>query len=165
VIRRGGEITVSRENGMYRFPGTGGRGALDPLSLGHGWITGAVDLVDGRQEIAVIPVAPLQVILRVEDAQGLGTPADALASAAVIARDEAGRLWVARRHGPGEAYFDALPSGRYTLEVDLTDVTEPLSVVGALPSFTVRPGERLEPVTVRLKPRSVQIRQLDPAHP
>lgn len=163
MIRRRGEITVSRENGTYRFPGTGGRGVLDPLSLGHGWITGAVDLVDGRQEIAVISVAPLKVLLSIEDAQGLGTSADALAPAAVIARDEAGRVWVARRHGSAEAFFDALPPGRYSLEVDLTDVSEPLSMVGALPSFTVRPGDRLEPVTVRLKPRSIQIRQLGPA--
>jgi hypothetical protein len=163
VVQRGGVGVVSDAKGTYRLPGaTGGPGTLDPFSLGHGWITGAVSETGGRREIAVIPVSPIRVLLAIDDHQGRGVASDLLAPAAVLARDGHGRVWVARRDGADDAFFDALPAGRYTLELDLLEVKEPLRVVGALPSFTVGVGKQAEPIVVRLRPREMQIRQLDP---
>ncbi|MFN2316061.1 MAG: NEW3 domain-containing protein [Gemmatimonadales bacterium] len=163
VVNRGGAIAVSGEHGTYSLPGTtGGYGALDPFSLGHGWITGSVGVVDGRQEIAVIPVAPVEVLLTIDDPQGRGIAIDVLTPAAVLARDESGRVWVARREGAARAFFDALPAGQYTIEVDLLEVREPLRAVEAMPAFTVRAGARSTPITVRLSPRQMQVRQLEP---
>jgi hypothetical protein len=82
----------------------------------------------------------------------------------VLARHESGRLWVARRSGADSATFDALPPGRYDLQLDLTEVGVPLTVVGSLPSFVVG-AVPPEPIHVVLAPRQVQVRQLDSPPP
>jgi hypothetical protein len=68
---------------------------------------------------------------------------------------------VARRSGADSATFDALPPGRYSLQLDLTAVAVPLTVVGTLPTFEVgsaRPAE----IRIVLTPRQLRIRQLSP---
>jgi hypothetical protein len=164
VIRRGAESRVTGEDGTYRLAGaSGGLGSLDPLSLNRGWITGTAREVNGRQEIAVMQVTPVAMVLRLIDSAGLGIAPALLADAVVLARDESGRVWVARRAGHQEAFFDALPSGRYTVELDLGDVKEPLVVVGTLPAFAIRPGAPVPSLEVRVQPRPVRVRELGPA--
>jgi hypothetical protein len=154
---------VTDPNGAFRLPepARGGTPSLDPMSLEAGWVAGRATLVSGRQEFAVVPVAPIVVILAVKDPQGIGVKTDTLAPAVVVARHESGRIWVARRSGADSATFDALPPGRYTLQLDLTAVAVPLAVVGPLPSFEVgsaRPGE----IRIVLMPRQLRIRQFIP---
>jgi hypothetical protein len=162
LVRQDGVTAVTDPNGAFRLaePLHAGVPALDPMSLEAGWVAGRAALRSGRHEFAVVPVAPMVVILAVEDPQGIVTT-DTLAPAAVVARHESGRMWVARRSGADSATFDALPPGRYSLQLDLTAVAVPLTVVGTLPTFEVgsaRPAE----IRIVLTPRQLRIRQLSP---
>ena len=117
--------------------------------------------VNGKYEIAVIAVAAVEVSLALspEVVERLA-PAD-LAPIIVLARHESGRMWVARKLGPDLATFEALPPGRYTVELDLADLTEPLEPQTRA-AFTVDdnvgPTQRIRLI---LKPRPVTIKLLD----
>lgn len=165
VVRRNGISTVSAADGGFVLPGAGGNVSLDPMSLDAGWITGRARSVSGREEIAVIPLSPIAIVLRVVDAQGLGIASDTLREATIVARHESGRVWVARRTAPDSAIFDALPPGRYEVELDLSDVRVPLNPADALPSFAVTQGARLRSIRIVLVPRRLKIRTLDPPPP
>src|SRR4029079_4427353 len=78
----------------------------------------------------------------------------------VVARDTANQPWLARALGNGEVVFDALPPGRYTVDVDASAIEEPLKVRGR-PDFIVGEGGVSE-LRVVLTGRSVKIRTLPP---
>jgi hypothetical protein len=166
LVMQQGVQAVTAPDGVFRLDAdaSGGEAALDPMSLNAGWIAGRRSDVAGRLELAVVPVAPIVVMLSVADPQGIGVGTDTLGPAAVLARHESGRLWVARRSGADSATFDALPPGRYDLQLDLTEVGVPLTVVGSLPSFVVG-AVPPEPIHVVLAPRQVHVRQLDSPPP
>jgi hypothetical protein len=48
-----------------------------------------------------------------------------------VARDTANQPWLARDLGSGEFVFDALPPGRYTVDVDVSGIEEPLKMRSA----------------------------------
>lgn len=163
VVRQDGATAVSGPDGVFSLRGAGRGGvALDPLSLDAGWIVGPGTAGPGRRELAAVPVAPVMIVMRVEDPQGIGITTDTLRPVAVLARHESGRMWVARRSGAGTATFDALPPGRYVVQLDLSGVAASLVVAGELPGFDVTPGIRTEPIAIVLAPRALRIRQLRP---
>lgn len=160
MVRRGSESAVSGPDGGYRFavarpdPVT-----IDPLSLNTGWIVGGTVEGKGLVTHAVIAVAPVRVAI--ELASGLtGVSRELLAEVVVLAQHESGRVWVARKVGLGQAIFEALPAGRYVLELDLAEVREPLELDGGQVSF-VTEGRVPVTIEVRLRPRPISIRQLD----
>jgi hypothetical protein len=79
-----------------------------------------------------------------------------LQKALVIARDAAGREWSARMTGPATATFDALPVGTYTLDFDLSQLTEPLVPRGEVPLLVVD-GKVSTSFTITLDPRPIRI--------
>jgi hypothetical protein len=84
-----------------------------------------------------------------------------LAKAHVIARDSAGREWAARMTGPTTATFESLPVGTYTLEFDLSELTEPL-VPRAPVSLLLVSGKDSKSITVILDPRPIRIFRASP---
>jgi hypothetical protein len=74
----------------------------------------------------------------------------------VIARDSAGREWGAIMTGPTTATFQSLPIGAYKLELDLTELTEPLVARGPIPQLVVS-GKESRSITITLDPRPIRM--------
>jgi hypothetical protein len=79
-----------------------------------------------------------------------------LSKAHVIARDSAGREWAAKMSGPTTATFESLPVGAYTLDFDLSELSEPLVPRLPLPVLLVT-GKESKSVTVTLDPRPIRM--------
>jgi hypothetical protein len=157
VLNRGGEMTVTDANGKYRLAGdTRASIVLDEASLPLGWVrqsTGSRDIAVGTSLTAEIRfiVALRSSIEAVEvDLSGIRA----------VARDASGKEWVARMTSPWVASFEALPPGTYTLELDVSAVSEPLVPRLPLPSLIVT---AFEPsfVTIVLDPRPLRIWRAD----
>jgi hypothetical protein len=153
VLKRGAEMSVTDANGKYRLAGdTRSAVVLDEASLPLGWVrqtTASRDIAVGSSLNAEIRffVAPGSSIEAVEvDLSGIRA----------VARDASGREWVARMTGPTVASFEALPPGNYTLELDVSGITEPLVPRLPLPSLIVTPFEPSF-VTIVLDPRPLRI--------
>jgi hypothetical protein len=160
VVRRGTETAVTDEDGKYRLAWSAQSTiTLDETSLPLGWIgqtTPSGDIAVGSSLSAEIHfvIAPRLV--------GEQLQVD-LSAVRAIARDTAGREWVARMTAPRVAKFDALPPGTYSLVIDVTAVLEPLVPRTPLPSLRVTSLEA-SVVTVMLDPRSLRMWQ-GPAGP
>ena len=167
VLRRGNESVVSEANGTYRFPGVMADSVrLDPTSLRVGLIAGTARQVGDRGEIAVIAVSPVEVELVRSADNMVQADSSGLSAIVVLARDESGKVWVARRSSSSIAVFDALPVGRYTVELDLADLQEKLEA-RTLPAFTVTGVQPVQRVRMVLHARPVDVKHLDtvPAPP
>jgi hypothetical protein len=165
VIRRGGETAVTDHDGRFRFPGARtGSLQLDARSLPIGLITPSSAAVGGANgEIGLVVVSTAEVHLALaEGADTRVAPAE-LAKVTLAARDSSGRAWVARVDRPGVMVFDALPPGRYQLEIDASASAEPLRVSGELPELRVVDGVAVAKTVVTLKARTLKVRQIPSA--
>jgi hypothetical protein len=161
VIRQGMLSVVTDRSGEFEFVRSMSDSVvIDPLSLSRGWITGSVRVVRGRYEIGIVAVAPVEVSLQLEaDSTSRLKPED-LRPVIVLARHESGKIWVSRKVGDDGAIFDALPPGRYTVELDLADLKEPLEPV-RIPAFVVDGSAgTAQRIVVELRPRPVTIKRL-----
>jgi NPCBM-associated, NEW3 domain of alpha-galactosidase len=164
IVRRSGETAVADANGKYRVGGDSRQPAtIDEASLPDGWTaTGAA-----AGDLSVTLSTSAEVDLVVAPRSGISEVQVDLAKAHVIARDSAGREWAARMTGPTTATFESLPVGRYTLEFDLSELTEPL-VPRAPVAVLMVSGKDSKSVTVTLDPRPIRIWKTpspSPSHP
>lgn len=156
AVRRGPDVAVTDRRGEFRLPGGRDPIEVDARSLPPGWLLPSTVLAPGTREAGAVAVAPVSVLfLRGPADSGRVARAD-LAALLVIARDGAGREWVARRTSDSSAVFDALPPGRYTIEVDASAAREPLRPEGDVPAVTVAGG--VAPAPVRITMRARQLR-------
>src|SRR5437762_14229173 len=95
---------------------------IDEASLPDGWSAEG----PGRGDLAVSLSTSAEIELVVAPRSGISAVQVDLSKAHVIARDSAGREWAALMTGPTTATFQSLPVGAYTLEFDLSELTEPL---------------------------------------
>jgi len=79
-----------------------------------------------------------------------------LSKAHIIARDSSGREWVAIMTGPTTATFQSLPVGTYTLQFDLSELSEPLVPRAPVPTLVVS-GKDSKSITVTLDPRPIRM--------
>ncbi len=166
LIRRGYESVVTDLDGSYRLLGaTNDSVQLDPTSLRVGLITGAVRQVGDRREIAVIAVSPVEIELLRSGDDLVQADTAALGAVVVLARDDDGKVWVARRSSANIATFDALPSGHYTVEVDLVDLQEKLETRQVVHTFTVNGTKSVAKVKINLFARPVNVKRLDAVPP
>jgi hypothetical protein len=153
VVRRGNETAVADANGKYRVGGEGGKPVMiDEASLPDGWT--AVAAVHGDLGILLTTAAEIELV--VAPRSGIAPVQVDLARARVMARDSSGREWIARMTGPSTATFESLPVGRYTLEFDLSDVSEPLVPRSPIPTLLVT-GTDSKSITITLDPRPIRI--------
>jgi hypothetical protein len=128
VVRHGNARAVTDRDGRYEFwDRTRGTPTVEPSSLPHGWVLGALPRAMRADEtdIALVPTAAIEVILILTAENGRMPTAD-LTRVSVFARDAQGREWLARRTTHDTAIFDALPIGEYTLDFDFSALAEPL---------------------------------------
>ncbi len=153
TVRRGSEISVADENGKYRVGGDAAQPVvLDEASLPEGWTGNGAS----RGDLGVLLSTSAKVEFVVAPRSGISAVEVDLQKALVIARDAAGREWSARMTGRATATFDALPVGTYTLDFDLSQLTEPLVPRGEVPSLVVD-GKESTSLTITLDPRPIRI--------
>ncbi|HET9982927.1 MAG TPA: hypothetical protein VFQ38_05055 [Longimicrobiales bacterium] len=161
VVRRAGETAVTDADGAFRFAEPGDAAAeIDARSLPLGSIL-APHGAARAGELGVVDVSPIEVHLALAAADAERVPASALEKVLVTVRDADGRTWIARRSDATTAVFDALPPGRYTVEIDASDAAEPLRAESALPGFVVGGGAAPVRLELVLRARPLRIRRLD----
>lgn len=162
VVRSGGRSAVSDEYGVFRLAGpTAAVITVDARSLPAGWVAGPVTARDGRPVVALTSLSPVRVALALESDAIRRLDDTELERVTVVARHESGRAWVARRESATAAVFDALPPGRYRLDVIVDDGGEPLQLVGEPPEIEVRDGGGSRDIVITFRARQISIRKLE----
>ena len=153
IVRRGGETAVADGSGKYRVGGDSRQTIMiDEASLPDGWAASGA----ANRDLSVSLSTSAEVELVVAPRSGISEVQVDLAKAHVIARDSVGREWAARMTGPTTATFESLPVGAYTLEFDLSELTEPLVPRAPVPVLVVS-GKDSRSITVTLDPRPLRI--------
>jgi hypothetical protein len=153
IVRRGSETAVADASGKYRVAGDARRPVtIDEASLPDGWTASSA----GSGDLSVSLSTSAEVELIVAPRSGISAVQVDLSKARVIARDSAGREWVALMTGPTTATFQSLPVGTYTLEFDLSELTEPLVPRAPVPILIVT-GKDAKSITVTLDPRPIRM--------
>jgi hypothetical protein len=161
LVRSGSRSTVTAADGSYEFEGRPDEPlSVDAESLPMGWIVGKTDTRGGRTAIAIVTVASVEVSLVLPADAARRVPAEDLARAGVMAVDGKGRTWMARLHAAGQHVFDALPPGTYRIELDLSDLVEPLTPAAPLPEFTVAGRGTATRIEIPLRARPVKVTRL-----
>jgi hypothetical protein len=111
-----------------------------------------------RGDVALFRVAPIAVQLRLPTSDSLRLPPSEVAKAFVSVRDEAGTRWYARPTSGSAFVFDALPIGRYTLEIEQGGMTELLAFAGAARDVWVTREPQSAPIGVDVRGRQTRIK-------
>jgi hypothetical protein len=152
IVHRGSETAIANKKGEYRVGGDPRQPpVLDEASLPDGW--SPTEATHGDLAVSLSTSAIVELV--VAASSGIGVVVD-LSKAQVIARDSAGREWAAKMSGPTTATFEGLPVGVYTLEFDLSELSEPLVPRAPLPPLVVS-GKESASVTVTLDPRPIRM--------
>ncbi len=169
IVRVGADVMVTDQGGTYRLTRTGGGvPVIDERSLPFGLMIApqhtlaAVGASTTGSDIAVVPVGSVEVRLELAADSTTSRLPLSWAGVSVAARDATGRRHIARVLPDGRAVFEALPSGVYQLEVDGSAASEPLSVQGVAPSFTLAGQRDTQIVRVLLGPRRVRLFRAEP---
>ncbi|HEX8944251.1 MAG TPA: hypothetical protein VF785_14025, partial [Gemmatimonadaceae bacterium] len=156
VVRRGAESAVSDLNGVFRISRDApGRTEIDTRSLPDGWLQSPklLDGVANDLELGVVPTTSLDIRIVLAPLADGTVPKVRVGVAALALRDSTGREWIAQSDGAARATFDALPAGRYTLDIDLANSSEPL-LVDSIPAIVIgaTPGRQYVTVLARTRP-------------
>lgn len=165
VVRCGTVTSVTDGQGRYNCA-SGSSAEIDPRSLPIGWLAPA--LRGGRVttgDIGLMSVSAVRVELVLDGMDSTRVSAAELAQVQVIARDSLGQPWMARGAAPGVAMFDALPPGRYVVEVDASGVAEPLRLVTADPTIVIGDDRKAPPLRLVLRGRATRVRVIQPGNP
>ena len=153
IVRRGSETGVADASGHYRVGGDTRQAInIDEASLPDGWSASGA----GHGDLSVSLSTSAEIELVVAPRSGISAVQVDLSKAHVIARDSAGREWAALMTGPTTATFQSLPVGAYTLEFDLSELTEPLVPRSPIPPLLVS-GKDSKSITITLDPRPIRM--------
>ena len=153
IVRRGAETAVADANGYYRVGGDSRQTiTVEEASLPDGWSASGA----GRGDLSVSLSTSAEIELVVAPRSGISAVQVDLSKAHVIARDRGGREWAALMTGPTTATFQSLPVGTYTLEFDLSELTEPLVPRSPIPVLIVT-GKDSKSITITLDPRPIRM--------
>jgi hypothetical protein len=153
IVKRGSETAVADASGKYRVAGDPRLAvAVDETSLPDGWSSNG----PARGDLSVSLSTGVEIELLVAPRSGISDVQVDLAKAHVIARDSAGREWGAIMTGPTTATFQSLPVGTYTLEFDLSELSEPLVPRAPVPVLMVT-GKDSKSISITLDPRPIRM--------
>ena len=133
MVRRGESRATTDGEGRYRLAlAARGRTRIDQGTLPIGLVAHPLLAADSleRLDLPVLPTgqAVFELVLTADD-QGRVPNVD-LQPAVVVLVDQSGFAWVGRRTSKTTAVFDGIPTGQYTLQVNFTQVREPLRIEG-----------------------------------
>jgi hypothetical protein len=153
MVRRGSETAIANASGKYRVSGDPTKPvAVDEASLPDGWTP--IGMATGDLGVSLSTSAVVEFV--VAPRSGISAVHVDLSKAHIVARDSDGREWSARMTGPTTATFEALPVGSYTLQFDLSELSEPLVPRGTVPPLVVS-GKESRSITVTLDPRPIRM--------
>jgi len=153
VVHRGGESATADANGKYHLGGdTRQPITIDEASLPDGWSP----IGAPRGDLGVTLSTSAEVELLIAPRSGIAVVQVDLSKARVIARDTAGREWVAAMTGPTTATFQSLPVGTYKLDFDLSDLSEPLVARAPIPPLLIA-GKESKSIAITLDPRPIRM--------
>lgn len=153
TVSRGGERAVTDANGKYRIAGDSRQPVvIDEASLPDGWTGNGT--VGGDLGVTLSTSAVVELIVAARS--GISDVQVDLSKAHILARDSTGREWASRMTGPTTATFESLPIGTYTLDFDLSELSEPLVARAPVPLLVVS-GKESKSVTVTLDPRPIRM--------
>ncbi len=158
VVEVGGVPTSTDRDGKFRGM-DGAEAQLDVRSLPPGYLV-APGSVSASGDIAVVSTAPVEIALRVENPERVPLGPLDLRRAIVRLRDERGRVWSDVASAEGSVRFDALPLGRYRVEVETADVGEAIVPLSTLPTVEVTDDRRGTRLAIVLGPRPMRIQPL-----
>ena len=157
IVTRGAETAVTDASGKYRLVGD----VRIPIRLDESSIPlGSMRQATGSADIPIGSGLSAEIRFVIASSLSLDPRALDLSGIHAVARDGSGKEWVARMTGPLVATFDALPVGTYTLEVDLSAVTEILVPEFPLPVLRVTTAGQSF-VLLTLHPRPIRIWRAD----
>ena len=165
VVRCGSVTSVTDGQGRYNCA-SGSSAEIDPRSLPIGWL--AQPLRAGRVtsgDLGLVSVAAVRVELVLDGMDSTRVRPAELAQVQVIARDSLGQPWMARSASPAFAVFDALPPGRYVVEVDASGIAEPLRLVTADPIIFIGENRSPAPLRLLLRGRATKVRVIEHGDP
>jgi len=159
VVHRGAESAVSDAKGVFRISrDASGRMEIDSRSLPEGWLQSPrlLDGVANDLELGVVPTTSLEVRVTLAPMADGSVPNVRVGAVTLALHDSTGREWIAQSDALARATFDALPAGRYTLDVDLPNSSEPL-LLDSIPVIVVGTTPGRQHVTVLARTRPVRI--------
>lgn len=157
ALRRGAEFAVTDDRGVFVLAGNASDTyEVDARTLPMGLITPATTMAPSTRAIGAVAVQPLTIELLLDPADQGRVTGDMLRDVEVIARDDAGHEWLARRTSGTSAIFDALPPGTYAIDVDATAVREPLRMAASPAPVRIRAGSAPAPVRITMRPRQLR---------
>lgn len=109
-------------------------------------------------DMAALRVQPVALAFKLPALDSARLPASELAKAMVYAKDETGMRWFARSTPGAQFVFDALPVGRYELEVEQGGMSEPLTLVGGDAQLWVTRDAQRTPHLLSVRGRQTRIR-------
>ena len=160
ALQCGDALVMSDADGRFACP-AGRMAMVDARTLPAG-VAGPAGGMGARADgdVALRPMAVRLVRLTVASEDSLQVGAGDLGDVLVIARDSSGATFVARSVGQGLFSFDALPIGRYEIEVDASAVSEPLRAMPEKSVLLIRPDVRAEVIEIAMKPRAMRVKQI-----
>jgi hypothetical protein len=159
VVHRGSESAVSDSRGVFHISNDSyGRAEIDSRSLPEGWLQSPrlLDEEANERELGVVPTTALEIRVALAPLADGTIPNARIGRATLVLRDSTGREWVAETGNASRLTFDALPAGRYTLDMQLTGSSEPL-LVDAIPPVEVGATPGRQHLTVLARTRPVRI--------
>ena len=166
VLRYGQSHAVTDARGRYEFQTRqGGAPQLDVRSIPLGWIvTGTTTRDEGRRtDIGVAPTSAVRVSLSADtSAQPELVARIAWPLVRVTVRSATGREWAAPVDAAGNAFFDAIPAGRYTIVLDLERLAEPMTIVQGDPTFVIGIDRGAIERALVLRARPIRVRRIEP---
>jgi hypothetical protein len=136
VVQLGSSVAVTDRQGRYRGAVQSEMASVDVRSLPAGVIV-APRTESRAGDIALQTTAPTILRLVWTNPERLPVGDVDLARAVAVLRDARGRTWSSAVDARGEARFDALPLGRYQVEIDASRVGEGILPLGPLPTIIV----------------------------
>jgi hypothetical protein len=160
VVRCGDRTAVTDRDGRFKCD-AGQAWEIEPRSVPMGWVAPATrreHRVAG--DIGLIEMKAVEVQIDLTEVDTVRVPRAEFAKLLIAARDTAGQPYFARSLSGARFVFDALPPGRYTVDVDASGIDEPLRMRGT-PEFTVGEGSSAG-VRVMMTGRAMRVRVLPP---
>jgi hypothetical protein len=160
VVRCGSRTVATDSDGRFKCDASEAA-YVDPRSLPVGWLAPSIHRERASSsDIGLVAVTAVRVQVDLQDVDTMRVRASDLEKLIVVARDTANQPWLARDLGSGAVVFDALPPGRYSIEVDVSAIEEPLRIKNRA-EFSV--GESVtKDLHVVLTGRATRIRVLPP---
>ena len=140
-----------------RFECASDEAQIDVRTLPLGIVPAAEAQHRGR-DLPAVRVQPVTVVFSLPTLDSSRLAAPELAKAMVYAKDEAGMRWFARATAGAQFVFDALPVGRYSLEVEQGGMSEPLTVAGTNTQLWVTREPQERPHVLPVRGRQTRIR-------